>query len=50
MKPPTSLLIALLLTILPCTCVRAQTVPSEMVYPDTLRAPDNSLVIYFLAT
>ena len=51
MKPSRSLLLlALLLPILPSTCVRAQTVPSEMVYPDTLRAPDDSLVIYFSAT
>ena len=50
MKPFASLLSALLLPILPCTAVCAQTVPQEMVYPDTLRAPDDSLGIYFFTS
>ena len=50
MKPVLPLLLALLLPILPGTRVRAQTLPAEMVYPDTLRAPDDSLRIYFSAS
>ncbi|MBB4077999.1 hypothetical protein GGR28_000600 [Lewinella aquimaris] len=47
MKPFVTYLSALLLPIFACTCVRAQTLPSEMVYPDTLRAPDDSMSVYF---